>query len=265
MERACRNSSRKDKPLTRRDLDHIIVLDKYKTLFCFVPKVACSQWKRVFLMMTGNFSDPSVLDLYSVHFTYRKHLKYLHEYSSQQITDRVNRYKKFVVVRNPMDRLLSAFRNKFHGTGFKDQTYRDIAVDIIRGYRPKYTKPIAGDDVTFLEFLKYVTDDVIPRRDEHWRPSVDLCSPCQINYDFIGTYETLNEDAPFILKQMGTDIKFPEKPKAYGHVKTVQYFPFYFSQIPLYYIGKIWEKFKDDYIFFSYSFLKDIRSIPYLV
>ena len=52
-------------------------------------------------------------------------------------------------------------------------------------------------------------------RNEHWERQHKLCSPCVINYDFIGKYDTLKSDAARALELMGASdvITFPEKRK----------------------------------------------------
>lgn len=47
--------------------------------------------------------------------------------------------------------------------------------------------------------------------DNHWRPEADLCHPCYIRYDFIGHYETLYDDAQFVLNKLGVSdrVQFP--------------------------------------------------------
>ncbi|XP_060082206.1 carbohydrate sulfotransferase 14-like [Ylistrum balloti] len=264
LEEACLNSTR-DKTLDVSDLDHIIVSDKYKTLFCYVPKVACSQWKKVFMLMSGNISDPNDLDEYSVHVTYKHLLQYLSEYKPAEIKHRIQTYKTVLMVRDPFDRLLSAFKNKFHGSGIKDVTFRNIAKNVVRKYRKGFKEPVEGDDVTFLEFIKYVIDDNEATSDEHWRPVTKLCAPCQIGYDFIGKYETIDEDADFIMSQIAAHLEFPAKPEAYGLSNTTKQIPFYMSQLPMSYIGKLWDIYKDDFTYFNYSYVKFINDISYLV
>ncbi|OWF42807.1 Carbohydrate sulfotransferase 14 [Mizuhopecten yessoensis] len=239
MRQACHNSTQSKNKLDIKNLDHIIVSDKYQALFCFVPKVACSQWKKVFLLMSGHVDDPKKLDEYSVHFNYSHLLRYLDQYKKDEIEHRIQTYKKIIMVRDPLDRLLSAFKNKFHGTGFKDPTYSNIAKFIVRNYRKDFKQPVLGDDVTFLEFIRYVTDDGIGAENEHWRTVMKLCAPCQIEYDFVGKYETLQDDADFIMSQIAPHIDFPAKPKAYGSSNTSQHLPHYLSQLPLNYVGAI--------------------------
>lgn len=38
--------------------------------------------------------------------------------------------------------------------------------------------------------------------DVHWRPMIDLCQPCSIEYDFIGKFERLNEDINELLHKI---------------------------------------------------------------
>ena len=59
-----------------------------------------------------------------------------------------------------------------------------------------------GNDVTFPEFVRYIIDLHRKRRtfDEHWRPMYKLAFPCQINYDYIGKFETLHHDIKSVLK-----------------------------------------------------------------
>lgn len=61
-----------------------------------------------------------------------------------------------------------------------------------------------GDDVTFREFVDFVTDDSENKiRNEHWRPINELCRPCTVNYNLVSKYESLVEDATEILERIG--------------------------------------------------------------
>lgn len=37
----------------------------------------------------------------------------------------------------------------------------------------------------------------------HWRPQNVICRPCHVSYDFIGRYESLYQDADFVLNRIG--------------------------------------------------------------
>ena len=91
--------------------DHpIIVNDEYKVIFCYIPKVACSQWKRVFLALDNRTDVDDVHD--------GKHYKFLfNDYSDEDIKVRLQSYFKFLFVREPLERLLSAYNDKWR-SGF---------------------------------------------------------------------------------------------------------------------------------------------------
>ncbi|XP_069141719.1 carbohydrate sulfotransferase 14-like isoform X1 [Argopecten irradians] len=262
LDEACRHKAKGSvENLAKTQFDHIIVNDKYKTLFCYVPKVACSQWKKVFLMMSGKVNDSRKLDEYTVHTVYSHFLRYLSSYQPNEILHKIKHYKKFIMVRNPLERLVSAFQNKFHGTGQKNYKFVEIGMQIVRKYRKDFTEPVTGRDVTFEEFASYVIDNPEGVRDEHWRSIVNLCSPCQVGYDFIAKQETLMEDANHIMSQMAPHIAFPAKPKVYMKSNTSESISYYLSQLPPSQVHKLLDIYKDDFSHFDYSFSKYVKDI----
>lgn len=54
-----------DERITNASFKSIYVDDHYRLLYCAVPKVACTNWKRILLILTGkmNTSDPNELKL----------------------------------------------------------------------------------------------------------------------------------------------------------------------------------------------------------
>lgn len=81
----------------------------------------------------------------------------------------------------------------------------------LQKYRPNATEESLrnGDDVTFREFVDFVTDDTENgTQNEHWRPIYDLCQPCTVNYNLVSKYESLVEDATEVLERIGvTSVK----------------------------------------------------------
>lgn len=78
---------------------------------------------------------------------------------------------------------------------------------LFQKYRPNATEESLrnGDDVTFREFVDYITDDSEngTTRNEHWRPIDELCLPCVVNYNLVSKYESLVEDATEVLERIG--------------------------------------------------------------
>ncbi|MCQ4062298.1 sulfotransferase family protein, partial [Klebsiella pneumoniae] len=67
-------------------------------------------------------------------------------------------------------------------------------------------------------FVYYLLDPRTQREEpfnEHWERVHSLCHPCIVHYDVVGKYETLAEDANYILQLVGADtsFKFPSSSK----------------------------------------------------
>ncbi|OWF34694.1 Carbohydrate sulfotransferase 14 [Mizuhopecten yessoensis] len=121
-----------------------------------------------------------------------------------------------------------------------------------------------GDDVTFFEFVQYLTDDKTERFDHHWEKYTTLCHPCIVKYDFIGKYETISRDADFILKDIEAppEIRFPKRSERYSNVETIKTFNTYYSRIPAECIAKLWNIYRMDFELFGYSISDNFKMIP---
>ncbi|KAM8921155.1 carbohydrate sulfotransferase 14 [Pelodytes ibericus] len=211
-------------PLAQRRtlFKHILVNDKYRFLYCYVPKVACSNWKRVLKVLDGSLESVDV----KTKMDHKNDLVFLADLKLEEIQHRLKHYFKFMFVRDPMERLLSAYRNKFGEIKEYQQKY---GMEIVRRYRkPGGAGGSAGDDVTFSEFLRYLLDEDVERMNEHWMPMYNLCQPCAVHYDFFGTYERLREDANQVLESIHAPsyIQFPQRQAWYKPVTkdTLNYF-----------------------------------------
>jgi hypothetical protein len=121
------------------------------------------------------------------------------------IQNGVDKFTKFIFVRHPFERLVSAYKEKF--TGNNSFYQKAVARGIIRSYRknPSALSLQKGHDLTFPEFVHFIVDEWKGERrplDVHWRPVVDLCLPCVMSFDFIGKFETLNRDVEFLLRKL---------------------------------------------------------------
>ncbi|CAH1801302.1 unnamed protein product [Owenia fusiformis] len=190
----------------------IYVDDKYKFLYCFVPKTATTTWRKMFMAMHYNISYNDADENFDK-LTKDIGLKHLNLYSEQKILQIMQGYLKFMVVRNPFERLLSAWQNKFNkyksGQFWYCNTY---GKSIIEKYRKNFTVGDgSGCDVTFDEFTDYLLERDFKNGwiDEHWKPYYDLCMPCHVPYDTIIHYETLVEDSNYVLDKLGEKRRFP--------------------------------------------------------
>ncbi|XP_065349461.1 carbohydrate sulfotransferase 11-like [Cloeon dipterum] len=196
-------------------LSHVIVDEEHKLLYCYVPKVACTNWKRVLMVLMQKTNVTKVLDITASLAHSQNMFMKLINYTTPEVEHMLKTYTKFTFVRHPLERLLSAYRNKlqqnYESSRYFKQRYGRL---IVRLYRPNASPEALekGDDVSFQEFASYVSDTQL-RPNEHWQPAAELCRPCAVNYDVIGKYESLKQDADFVLSHVSRDVRFPELPK----------------------------------------------------
>nr|SVE94461.1 EOG090X0C3N [Simocephalus serrulatus] len=201
----------------RELLDHIIVDEEHRLLYCYVPKVACTNWKRLLMVLMGKANTTNPLSIVADD-SHRMHVfRRLNNYTGEEIRYRLDHFMKFMFIRHPFERLLSAFRNKFSQNFSSSDYFRSrYGRHIIKQYRANASEEslVRGHDVTFREFVQYIIDPRTVARvafNEHWRPMVDLCLPCTIQYNVIGKYETLMDDAWLVLEkaQLSRLVSFP--------------------------------------------------------
>ncbi|XP_067911839.1 carbohydrate sulfotransferase 12-like [Heterodontus francisci] len=257
--------------IPNKDLDHLIVDDRHGIIYCYVPKVACTNWKRIMILLSASllkqgtpYHDPLEIprDLVhnsSSHFTFNKFWKRYGKFSKHLMKIKLKKYTKFLFVRDPFVRLISAFRSKF---GVKNADfYNRFAIPMLQLYA-NYSDPppsvneafSAGIKPTFINFIQYLLD---PRTEkdmpfnEHWRQIYRLCHPCQINYDFIGKLESLDEDSSYLLKLLNVE-KLVQFPPSLRNRTVNSWEEDWFSKIPLAWRKKLYELYKPDFVFFGY-------------
>ncbi|KAK3510844.1 hypothetical protein QTP70_022787 [Hemibagrus guttatus] len=261
----CRNSSLWNlthTPLRKFVLDRIFVCDKHKILFCQTPKVGNTQWKKVLIVLNGKFSKVEDIPANVVHDHERNGLPRLSSMSDTEITERLNTYFKFFIVRDPFERLISAFKDKFvENPRFEPWYKHSIAPTIIRKYRKSHRDASGSAGLHFEDFVRYLGDE--PGRKHldrqfgehviHWLTYVELCAPCDISYDVIGHHETLEQDAQYILKAAGIEdlVSYPSIPKGitvYNRTKVERYF----SGISKRDIRRLYASYQGDFSLFGY-------------
>lgn len=248
--------------MKKSEFSSILVNDPHGFMYCQIPKVACTNWRRVLLVLTGyyNTTKGSQLRATDVHDSYDKHLTYLSDLSAGGISYRLRNYKKFLFVREPFQRLVSAFRNKILSSK-NEYFFQRFGRIILKRYRNRSMSENSMRKATikFSEFVRYLID--VPTRkvslNDHWGHFSPLCHPCSIKYDFIGKYETLERDAHFILRNLTPkhDVRFPSRNDTYKHAQTgIDLVTKYFNTLSPASINKLWMMYRRDYYLFNYSY-----------
>ena len=222
----------------------LAVDDDLKLIYCVVPKVGTTTWKRV--IAKSREIRPGI----NRWIMWRR----LSNYTVEEMNEHLKTYFKFVFVREPLQRLLSAYKNKF----IQIPRYTsELRKEIVQALRPQDFKPNGKNFVKFQEFIQYLSNNM--SRNQHWRQYEKLCHPCVINYDFIGHLETLKEDAALLLKMAGIDgrVTFPPIHKSTGPSEVLEYY----SHVPPRYIRKLGEQYRNDFEMFDYEYLGPVRTL----
>ena len=231
------------------DFSRFIVIEKLKLVFCFIPKVSCTTWKRV-LYSAENQGEQVAHNVHS-----NSLFSWLADYSVAERKKILDSYYKAMFVREPFARLASTYRDKVNKVWFK------------RFVIPNKNKQelINEDSAPFSTFIKNVlsSNQTTLRgrgyiEDQHWRSYEQIC-PCEVNYDYIGRFENLAEEAPQLLKIIGVDdyVTFPE----YRPSKTSPYMLDYYSQLTKDEILQLGQHFELDFKLFGYEFPGPLKEV----
>ena len=236
----CEN--RKSKEPNKNFLEHLYVFKKYKAIFCLVPKVATRQWMPL-------LGGPGA---------YGPTLKQFPQEEAQQM---LQNFYKFMFVREPFERLLSAYKDKYmHPRPVdKDPFITVFGRKIIRNFRPNASQADlqSGYGVKWPEFVEYILNGG-DKEDWHWQNYDDICGSCDIHYEFVGHYENLEEDAIYALERANlARLKFPKVLPAKTKDELIQYY----SQIPKDWIKRLYDVYQHSFEMFGYSFPGPLASL----
>ena len=118
-----------------------------------------------------------------------------------------NTYKKFLMVRDPYDRLWSAYTSKILQA--RDGEFQLINRDIIKTIRKTLSKKEkkCSDDVSFFEYVRYIIYCFRRNIDfnPHWETYRRLCHPCMVDYDIILHLENFDSEVHYLLDSVGVE------------------------------------------------------------
>ncbi|KAM0728251.1 Carbohydrate sulfotransferase 14 [Formica fusca] len=239
-------------------LTNMIIDTEHNVSWCPIYKAASSTWMIYFAALKGALTDVTMdlirRNLVQVSDIVRQ--KFRHDEDFNKTYEKVSKTKRFLIVRDPLERLLSAYRDKLEHMQGREYYYKRFG----RRIALKYRQP--GDNATrleptFAEFLRFIANEKY--FDEHWAPYYRTCEPCALHYDYILKMETLDRDINFLIQDTKLsdylyEMKYPRNINPHG-ATTKKLLDEYITRIPRSLLDQIYKIYENDYKLFNYSFI----------
>eukprot|EP00051_Salpingoeca_urceolata_P017523 m.239535 g.239535 ORF g.239535 m.239535 type:complete len:319 (+) comp18978_c4_seq4:239-1195(+) len=181
---------------------------------CFMPKVGCTIWlsyMRAMQLPTDFLNSHFDGDKKYFPASHKEFGVFMRPFRQQGETDaelaeraRVFRNAslfKWVVVRHPWQRLVSAYRSKYEGEcNFSRECLKKrFEVNVSPGTHP----------LSFHDFVRALTRTPPPRLEPHFRPAVFLCDLDRVQYDYVAELGN-PEDTDYVSRRMGFPVTLRE-------------------------------------------------------
>ncbi len=176
---------------------NLFVDDFHRVIVCVICKSGSTSLKNWLGVHSPKWDGkiPPEKDFWKPKTLKRVGISRLDDFSQPERDRRLQEYFKFVTVRHPFDRLVSAFidkfanpQNNYYPNLFRKVIRSTIDVDVRR-------RRLAFEEFVHMIELNYTGGSFV---DNHWKTFDELCNPCAVQYDAIAKIETLEHDmAPY--------------------------------------------------------------------
>lgn len=178
---------------------------QYKLVWCNIFKAASTSWMYNFNLLAGY--SPSVL-IRSKNIPLVLARNKYGRPTILQLQEALNDSTSFLIVRHPLERLLSAYRDKIQ-FALPFTLHQKLGTQIILKYRPGAAKGKPNNPrwPTFEEFVRYLIDthNINRKFDMHWVQITKFCTPCMLRFDVIVNFDTLQEDQLYLIRRSKLD------------------------------------------------------------
>ncbi|XP_057328139.1 carbohydrate sulfotransferase 11-like [Microplitis mediator] len=245
---------------------HYFYSPKHSSLFCWIRKVASTSFTKLF----ADLRDIKVIG------NYYKQIEVLVPESIEEFLNLIDDTDvfKFIAVRHPFDRLVSAYRsriadnsrhtsqawifvprifyitrpqlfhfNKTTGTPLEQIFYNDRRLKLIP---------------TFKEFITWLLEQPDEQDDPHWSKYQSHCSICQMPFDYIiklDNYTT--SDVNYLFTKLGLNKNqwtLPRLGQSHDGMTTYARTCNYLSTLSIDMFYKLFERYKIDFEMFDYDY-----------
>lgn len=203
---------------------HMLLDNKHHILFCFVPKIGCTNLKLLVFVSQGIIprselgkTRDAVNQRELEGAMFRNSFISMRDKTKKEVA--LNSYYKFTMFRNPLERLASSYRSKVErfplvGRNIVAPHFNWLRMDIYSSQRPKeyaLWKKQGGKppvNISFSDFVDYWVSHKIVNKvdgyiDEHFLLISEMCQPCRTRFDFYGNFRHFERDAEVLIRKIG--------------------------------------------------------------
>ena len=203
---------------------HLLLDDKHDILFCFVPKIGCTNLKLLVFVSQGIIRRSELrkardeVDQRALEGAMFRNSFISVKDDSRKVTA-IQSYYKYTMFRNPLERLASGFRSKVErfplvGLNLDSPHFNWFRMDIYKAAHPqefkvwKMNKGKKAINITFPDFIDYWTHNSVLNKvdgylDEHFLMITEMCQPCRTRFDFYGNFRHFARDAQVLIDKIG--------------------------------------------------------------
>ena len=192
-----------------------------------------------------------------------------HLFTEKSRISRIKNYGKYVIIRHPLQRLLSAFNDKLSGPllhVFQSYNYFEhLKHQILKELKPNeynhWNRNITTNRrVEYDMFITWIIRQNLEYVNEHFAPQYYNSQPCRVRYNFYGNFDHFEEDFTKILTKFGINgSSFLPLLITPRHLKTVsQRIDVVYSTLSKDLKHLLYQKFKIEFDFYHYLYPTEI-------
>lgn len=182
---------------------------------------------------------------------------------------KINSYWKFIILRNPLERLVSAFRDKLEGpfTEKGHWFFEPMKRSVMRRYYPKKlqqwikSKRSFNISLDFQTYIRWIVDIPNYQLNEHFAPTSYISHPCKIQYHFYGNFKHISSEMHLVMNKFNIPDKYFYDKNYYKPGKeTASYLQEYYANVSTELKAALFHDFYTELDFYYHLFPEDRES-----
>ena len=192
-------------PLFDKPFYHLVFVHPLKVVYCPIPKAACTSWKAYLRREMGL---PDETGNAPIHGRALNGLTYANTIEREELIRilfaQTGGYFKFMVCRNPYDRLRAAYRDlvwcEEGGTPRGGKSVEALRMVFCAAFD---RRPSAVPVFTFEQFVRAISVSDAATLDRHWQVQATLGCLHLLKYDAVLKFENMAEEAEPLRRRFG--------------------------------------------------------------